>query len=55
MKKDLMKENMMNFPPEIKQLIRLVKEVSRETKMPAYLVGGFPRDLLLGARIGIWI
>ncbi len=50
MKKDLMKENMMNFPPEIKQLIRLVKEVSRETKMPAYLVGGFPRDLLLGRK-----
>lgn len=50
MKKDLMKENSMNFPPEVKQLIRLAKEVSRETRMPAYLVGGFLRDLLLGRR-----
>ena len=31
-------------------MIALVRKVSKETKMPAYLVGGFPRDLILGAK-----
>ncbi|MDD5561179.1 MAG: CCA tRNA nucleotidyltransferase [Candidatus Omnitrophica bacterium] len=44
-----MKEYLKKIPHAIKRLFVLVKEVSRETKMPAYLVGGFPRDLILGA------
>ena len=45
-----MREYLKNFPQEIKNLIALAKDVSRETKMPAYLVGGFPRDLILGVK-----
>jgi len=45
-----MKKYLKNLPQEIKNLIALVEEVSRETKMPAYLVGGFPRDLILGVK-----
>ena len=45
-----MRECLKNFPQEIKNLIALAKNVSRETKMPAYLVGGFPRDLILGLK-----
>ncbi|MDD5115504.1 MAG: hypothetical protein PHW98_00315 [Candidatus Omnitrophica bacterium] len=45
-----MKTYLEKSPREIKRLISSVKEVSRETKMPAYLVGGFPRDLILGVR-----
>ena len=45
-----MKNNLKNLPREIKDLIALAKKVSKETKMPAYLVGGFPRDLILGVK-----
>jgi len=45
-----MREYLKNLPPKIKKLITLAREVSKETKMPAYLVGGFPRDLILGAK-----
>ncbi|MFA7706138.1 MAG: hypothetical protein WCX91_03425, partial [Candidatus Omnitrophota bacterium] len=45
-----MKKYLKNLPQEIKNLIVLAEEVSRETKMPAYLVGGFPRDLILGVK-----
>ncbi|MDD5128227.1 MAG: hypothetical protein PHO40_01050 [Candidatus Omnitrophica bacterium] len=45
-----MEKYLKNLPPEIKNLIVLAGEVSREIKMPAYLVGGFPRDLILGAK-----
>lgn len=45
-----MKKYLENLPEEIKDLIVLVREVSNETRMPAYLVGGFPRDLILGAK-----
>ncbi|MDD5281157.1 MAG: CCA tRNA nucleotidyltransferase [Candidatus Omnitrophica bacterium] len=45
-----MKKYLNNLPQEIKDLIVLIGKVSRETKMPAYLVGGFPRDLILGAK-----
>jgi len=38
------------IPQEIKNLIFLAEKVSREIKMPAYLVGGFPRDLILGVK-----
>jgi tRNA nucleotidyltransferase (CCA-adding enzyme) len=45
-----MRKYLKNLPREIKNLIALIEEVSRETKMPAYLVGGFPRDLILGVK-----
>ncbi|MDD5408573.1 MAG: CCA tRNA nucleotidyltransferase [Candidatus Omnitrophica bacterium] len=45
-----MKKYLKNLPREIKFLIDLAKKVSKETDMPAYLVGGFPRDLILGAK-----
>ncbi|MFA4993375.1 MAG: CCA tRNA nucleotidyltransferase, partial [Candidatus Omnitrophota bacterium] len=43
-----MKKYLRNLPREIKNLVVLVKKVSKKTDMPAYLVGGFPRDLILG-------
>jgi len=45
-----MKKYLKNLPQKIKYLIALARKVSKETKMPAYLVGGFPRDLILGAK-----
>ena len=45
-----MREYLKKLPQEIKYLIDTVKEVSKETKMPVYLVGGFPRDLILGVK-----
>lgn len=36
------------LPKELKKIIDLTREISASTKMPAYLVGGFVRDLLLG-------
>ena len=38
------------LPKELKEIISLTAHVSRETKMPAYLVGGALRDLILGVR-----
>lgn len=45
-----MRDYLKRLPREIKYLITLAKKVSKETKMPAYLVGGFSRDLILGAK-----
>ena len=45
-----MRKYLENLPQEIKHVITLAAKVSRETKMPAYLVGGFPRDLILGLK-----
>jgi len=45
-----MKEYLRKLPKEIEYLITLAKKVSKETDMPAYLVGGFPRDLILGVK-----
>jgi len=42
-----MKEYLEILPEEIKEIIAKAFEVSMEIKMPAYLVGGFVRDLLL--------
>lgn len=43
-----MKSYLEKLPPELKKIINLAAEVSQETAMPAYLVGGFLRDLILG-------
>lgn len=43
-----MKSYLEKLPPELKKIIDLAAEVSRETAMPAYLVGGFLRDMILG-------
>jgi tRNA nucleotidyltransferase (CCA-adding enzyme) len=45
-----MKKYFRRLPREIRSLIALAKNVSDEIKMPAYLVGGFPRDLILGLK-----
>ncbi|MDD5692199.1 MAG: CCA tRNA nucleotidyltransferase [Candidatus Omnitrophica bacterium] len=45
-----MKEYLKKLPPEIKEFISLAGKISKETRMPAYLVGGFVRDLLLGKK-----
>ncbi len=45
-----MKEYLKRLPQEIKELISSAGKVSKETGMPAYLVGGFLRDLLLGVK-----
>ncbi|MDD5097532.1 MAG: hypothetical protein PHU59_03480, partial [Candidatus Omnitrophica bacterium] len=45
-----MKKYLKNLPQEIKYLINAAQKVSGETKMPAYLVGGFVRDLILGVK-----
>ena len=43
-----MKRYLEKLPVELKEIISLITQVSKETGMPAYLVGGFPRDLILG-------
>jgi len=43
-----MKEYLRRLPQEIQDLIYLVSEISTDKNMPAYLVGGFVRDLILG-------
>jgi tRNA nucleotidyltransferase (CCA-adding enzyme) len=43
-----MNKYLKNLPQELKTIISLSLEVSRETGMPAYLVGGCLRDLILG-------
>lgn len=45
-----MKKYFKNPPEELKKIISLAAQVSRETGMPAYLVGGFLRDLILGVK-----
>ncbi|MCG2714439.1 MAG: hypothetical protein L6308_06350 [Candidatus Omnitrophica bacterium] len=45
-----MREYLKKLPKEIKSLISIAGKVSQETKMPAYLVGGFVRDLILGVK-----
>ncbi|MDD5060199.1 MAG: hypothetical protein PHY35_03665 [Candidatus Omnitrophica bacterium] len=42
-----MKDYLEKLPNELKEIISFAFEVSQELKMPAYLVGGFVRDLLL--------
>ncbi len=43
-----MKRYLEKLPAELKKIINLAAEVSKETGMPACLVGGFLRDLILG-------
>ncbi|MDO8489220.1 MAG: CCA tRNA nucleotidyltransferase [Candidatus Omnitrophota bacterium] len=43
-----MKRYLEKLPVELKEIINLAAQVSKETGMPAYLVGGFLRDLILG-------
>ncbi len=43
-----MKEYFNKLPGEVLELVRLACQVSRANKTPAYLVGGFVRDLMLG-------
>ncbi len=38
------------LPKDLKEIIRLVQDVSGEIRMPAYLVGGCLRDLILGVK-----
>lgn len=43
-----MKNYLQRLPAKLKAIIQFAAEVSKETSMPAYLVGGFVRDLILG-------
>jgi len=45
-----MKEYFKKLPPELKKIIGLAQRVSCETGVPAYLVGGCVRDLILGEK-----
>ncbi|MFA6357651.1 MAG: hypothetical protein WCY09_03160 [Candidatus Omnitrophota bacterium] len=42
-----MKKYLKKIPAELKELIKVIVQVSAQTNMPAYLVGGFLRDLIL--------
>lgn len=44
-----MKKYLKKLPLELRKIINQAGEVSRETQMPAFLVGGCLRDLILGA------
>lgn len=43
-----MKRYLQKLPAELKEIIDFAAQACRETGMPAYLVGGFLRDLILG-------
>ncbi|MDI6606061.1 MAG: hypothetical protein QME65_02835 [Candidatus Omnitrophota bacterium] len=43
-----MRKYLKKLPKEIKGLIKIARKVAAIKKMPAYLVGGFVRDLILG-------
>jgi tRNA nucleotidyltransferase (CCA-adding enzyme) len=45
-----MKKYLKKIPVELKEVIRQIIKVSQETRMPAYLVGGCLRDLILGVK-----
>ena len=45
-----MKKYFKKLPQELKKIISLAAQVSKKTNMPAYLVGGFLRDLILGVK-----
>ena len=45
-----MKEYFKRLPRELKEVIQQVNKVSLAVRMPAYLVGGCLRDLILGAK-----
>ena len=45
-----MKTYLNNLPKEIQNLIRLTGDIASQNNMYAYLVGGFVRDLILGAK-----
>ena len=45
-----MEKYLKKLPLEIKELIRVAGEVSAQVRLPAYLVGGFLRDLILGVK-----
>jgi tRNA nucleotidyltransferase (CCA-adding enzyme) len=42
-----MRHYLNRLPQELQDLIKLVSDISRRNNMPAYLVGGFVRDLIL--------
>ncbi|MCK9571712.1 MAG: CCA tRNA nucleotidyltransferase [Candidatus Omnitrophica bacterium] len=45
-----MRKYFSKLPEELKNLIAQVAKVSDDSRMPAYLVGGFVRDMLLGVK-----
>ncbi|MCX5668960.1 MAG: hypothetical protein NTX89_02405, partial [Candidatus Omnitrophica bacterium] len=45
-----MKEYFKKLPRELREVINQAAKVSQETQMPAYLVGGCLRDLILGVK-----
>ncbi len=45
-----MKEYLKRLPEEIRELIVLAGDIASKNNIPAYLVGGFVRDLILGVK-----
>ncbi|MDP2831454.1 MAG: hypothetical protein Q8O02_04330 [Candidatus Omnitrophota bacterium] len=45
-----MRKYFKKLPPELRKVIRQASGVSQETRLPAYLVGGCLRDLILGVK-----
>ena len=45
-----MRKYLKKLPRELREIIRQASKVSQETRMPAYLVGGCLRDLILGVK-----
>lgn len=45
-----MKEYLRKLPKEIQDLISLASDIAAKNNVPAYLVGGFVRDLILGVK-----
>ncbi|MCX5709588.1 MAG: hypothetical protein NT088_02520 [Candidatus Omnitrophica bacterium] len=45
-----MKKYLEGLPKKIRELVYLAKDLAAYRRMPAYLVGGFVRDLILGVR-----
>jgi tRNA nucleotidyltransferase (CCA-adding enzyme) len=45
-----MKNYLNNLPKKLKTLVYLARYISKKNNIPAYLVGGFVRDLILGAK-----
>jgi len=45
-----MKQYIQKLPQELQDLIAVVSRLSANMHVPAYLVGGFVRDMLLGVK-----
>lgn len=47
-----MEKHLKRLPPEVSGLVRCCRQAAEELGVPAYIVGGFVRDLVMGAPAG---